>query len=399
MAHSFIETFRELSCLHRYLFDFEIGTPAKTASLIVDTGSYNIWFQSLDSPTCLSQEVFCENYTTYSINQSSSAQLVTKEAFNITFVDGPLILDEYLEKVSFANVTLSNLTIGLAEQPFNVSNVANVGQGVLGLGPSGGVTYGDGEGPRTNPGFLQSLQQYGYVQSQAFSMYLEDDGEFVTASLSVSEPFKMAGCSNLPLDTGTIIFGGVDQAKLGGPLRVLPLLKEVDDNALTYASNLTTLSLASKGKSAVNLSISSGPYLAWDTGATATYLPLPAAEALYDQLGVGSDISQGPIVDCKEQSSSDQLVFTVPIAQSTTYSFNISISSLISTQNGSCILGVYPQQASNHFVWLGDNALRSLYVVYDGGNSQIAVAPLKRGVSNSQIVSISPGVIPGISNA
>ena len=156
-----------LTAILSYVINMTIGTPPKLASLQVDTGSTDLWFQTLNSATCQASDSSCANFTDYDVSKSSSAKLVGRNVSTLVYGLGNANCDQYNETVSFGNITFQNMPVRVAGQskglPF----------GIVGLGSSDYSTPAIVNNQRTTlPTFLQYMVQNKYIQSQAFSFWL-----------------------------------------------------------------------------------------------------------------------------------------------------------------------------------------------------------------------------------
>ena len=161
-----------------YLLNLTIGTPPRHSQLIVDSASSTTVFLSLDSKICQIPNFGCENFTDYSVNESTSAHLNSQAFFNLTYASESIRVNECTESIGFGNIKLLNTTVGVVDTLLETSNGPAFPTGVLGLGP---VEAQDGTGlSKSTPSFLQSLKNAGYIRSKAYSISLD--------SLSIS-PF------------------------------------------------------------------------------------------------------------------------------------------------------------------------------------------------------------------
>ena len=181
--------------------------------------------------------------------------------------------DNAKDNVEIGGATVQNLEFG-------IMYTTTVLEGILGVSfpQIEGVVTNYGEYPYDN--FPVLLVKQGYIESRAFSVYLNDD--------------TGAG--------GTVLFGGVDTQKYKGNLVTLPLV--IVDGSIDVDQFFVTLQGVQMTDTNGNTIILPGiagsipvPALL-DTGTSLTYLPQPIVGAIYNALN--ADLSSPPYayVDC-----------------------------------------------------------------------------------------------------
>jgi hypothetical protein len=243
-----------------------------------------------------------------------------------------------------------------------------------------GVSYNDG----THPNVVGRMVQENLVNSQAYSIYLDD---FETS-------------------TGEILFGGIDTQKFVGPLKTLALPQGVD----AFQVILSWLSLddfpPGIQASITDGGTSSNVYL--DTGTSFITLPDEAVAIIVSQIGAVNDISNSGnmYVSCDLRCSDPDAFFTFGLGASNSGSgpgpvIRVPLSEVILDFGlsspyfkNTCILAIYPSSVVGGYSILGDTFLRSAYVVYDLDNRQVAVAQANFGQTGSNVVEITKGAFP-----
>lgn len=237
---------------------------------------------------------------------------------------------------------------------------------------------------RIQPTIVQQLKTNGYIQRNAFSLWLND----ATA------------------DSGSILFGAIDTTKYSGDLISLPMQSsQYNGNVSDLTVTLSSVSITTgSGTTLLSSSDLAVPALL-DSGTPNTELPAYIADAIIAGLG-GVETELGTTVPCRMINADANLTYgfggeggpkiTLPLSQ-------LMIDAGFQFEDGSeaCTLGIDAvETAEGGDILLGDTFLRSAYVVYDLENLQIAMAQAKYGsASTSSLVLIPSGTgLPGVSS-
>ena len=355
-----------------YFINATVGTPAKSVRLHIDTGSSDLWVNTPASSLCGASSNPCAFAGTYAANSSSTYQYVASN-FNISYVDGSGASGDYVsDTVTVGSEKIDRLQFGVGYSSTNA-------QGILGIGyPLNEVQVGRA-GKRPYNNLPAQLVADGTIQSMAYSLWLND----------------------LDANKGSVLFGGVDQAKYTPPLLSLP----IESTSGVYAEFMVTLTKLQLG----NRTIGGGDLalaVLLDTGSSLTYLPDTLTSEIYAAVGAVFDSdSNAAYVPCslaRNNSVTLNFTFTTPTIK---VDMNELVLDLVTSSgrrptftNGvaACLFGIGPAGAGTNV--LGDTFLRSAYVVYDLENNAIAMAPTKFNTSASQVVEIGKGesAVPGV---
>lgn len=180
--------------------------------------------------------------------------------------------------------------------------------------------------------------------------------------------------------TGTILFGGYDNAKFTGDLAFFPMVEKAPDGQ--YRLDVAEPALSySVGNGIVQVAGVSDQYtVRIDTGTSISYIPEAQFNAISGAVKA-QIIGSGPTysVDCSLAQESDGVNFdfggpkgkvtvSVPWAEM-----------VVPSNDGSCLFGLAP--ASNDDVngvyVLGDTFIRSAYLVFDYDDLSIGIAQAK----------------------
>lgn len=353
-----------------------MGTPAQDFRFHLDTGSSDLWTNVADSTFCRNNQaaqqgsdIFCSISGTYAANDSSTYKYISS-AFQIQYADGSQAVGDYVSDIIRIG------SINLVKQQFGVGYISTSAEGVMGIGyvkleaqyqnappHRGAITY---------PNIPQTMADQGYINSNAYSLWLDD----------------------LNSSTGNILFGGVDTNKYQGLLRTLDIVQE-DGGPLEMLVSLDSIVFHSGKANTIALSNTTTALL--DSGATLTYVPDDTANIIYRVVGAQYSSRQGlAFVPCSLANSTDTLSFNfsgkiIMVAMSEmVFAGGIS-------RNLDCTFGIVPQNSATSAITttritLGDSFIRNAYIVYDLANNQISLAQTNNKANTSNIMEIGTGV-------
>lgn len=323
------------------------GSNKQKIGVDIDTGSSDLWF--VDSSAGCADDA-CQ-FGTYNPLESTTSKKLNEKFFieygDYSYAQGYY----YTDDIGFASSDSSAVAKNLQ---FADATENDAGMGILGIGfdtlgaeatvITGGPTY---------PNLPYVLKNQGIISKVAYSLFLDSPDA----------------------ESGSVVFGGKDLAKVNGDLVTLPI---TTDTALTV--NLLSLSLGNQTAD-VNTDV------LLDSGTTINYLP----DAAFTQL-IGSipgtyykNVSGTGIylVDCANPVPDWTFEFnfkgiTIPVPLIDTYSTNI-------TDENDQFVGCGYQVGSGNI--LGDTFLRRAYVVYDLEDGEISLG-LPKYTQESNIVPI-----------
>ncbi|SMR49739.1 unnamed protein product [Zymoseptoria tritici ST99CH_3D1] len=391
-----------------YYTNVSVGTPPQLQTVILDTGSSDLYFDSSSAETCqTSGPESCQGGTFDKTKSDTYNEFEASPAFNTSFGDGSTAVGPYgQDMIGIGDVVVSPVQFGLAEE---VDTSTGYSIGLLGLG------YSTNEAVSGTTDFYENLPEVlarsGEINSRLYSIYLND----------------------ADANTGTILFGGIDKTKYKGDLTTLNLIPAAFGDGqstaivnqfittVTGASatvNGRTKELWSGGRDGVSAYSSNNalPVLL-DTGSTAWSIP----SSIFNNL----ILPQFPYVDrqglcpCSHAFSSDSLTlefggkvsidiparqFIVPVINSTTRE-----SVPYSRSEDACAFLLVPTDPSSDgslYEPIGDAILRSMYVVFDLDNGQVSIAQANVNSTDApDIVTVAAGptgvaeAVSGVSTA
>lgn len=253
-----------------------------------------------------------------------------------------------------------------------------------------GIGYDTNEASATiYPNIIDQMVAQGLINLKAYSLYLDD----------------------VNANTGTVLFGGIDQGKFQGQLSVLPIQK--DPELGIYREFLITMSSLSVTDSSGKVGAISSTSLnvILDSGTSLTYLPDDIVSDLITLLsGVDDTADTGVIlVDCSILEGEPNAYFTFSFGGSNGAKIRVPFSEMILDLQlplsrppftSTCVLGVKPGPPGGPYP-LGDTFLRSAYVVYDLEHNQIGLAQSSFDASSSNIYELAKSAtgIPSLSGS
>ena len=267
------------------------------------------------------------------------------------------------ETLSFGGVTLTNFTIGAVDQSTIQDNVFGIGY------PQGEATNANSP-PYNYRNGASAMKDAGLIEATAYSVWLNDIGS----------------------QGGSVLFGGVDTAKLTGPLQTVPVVPASffpagSPNAGQPFYNFLQVSLdgvATSQGSKTTLSTPAGFPISvlLDTGTTACFLPPQVVTNLCNAFS------------CTVQSPN----YLLPCTTQGAISFNLSginitvpLSDFLRTNGysgGMCQFDIQPSTDPTSYI-LGETFLRSSYVVYNLEANEIAIAQAVVNTTASNILQIT----------
>lgn len=380
-----------------YTSELDIGTPAQTLDILIDTGSSDLWVMASSNPYCANtteelmsgEYIDCSGSIIFDYDSSSSFSWNDTD-FSIEYGDGTYASGKW------AQDTLSIGSLTLDSANFAVGTESNASTCVFGIGLVDGestVTWSSS----SNGGSREAQDTYINIPQQ---MYLDGDIDSVAYSLWLND---------IDSDSGSILFGGVDHAKYTGTLQTVPIVNAYESYSIEEPLQLTVMlngiDITDSDNTTVSVYSDAAVAALLDSGTTLTYLPSSVVTAIVSAIGGEWDSSVGYYVcECAVANGNSSLEYNFSGA-TITVPFSEMLFSLVSTtgeaatfESGAeaCALGI---MESSGTVILGDTFLRSAYVVYDLTNLEISLANTVYNASSSSIEAISSGGVPSATKA
>ncbi|KAB8304531.1 hypothetical protein EYC80_003917 [Monilinia laxa] len=343
-----------------YMITIQIGYPAQSITLSIDTGSSDLWV----NPQCSTSgwTSFCNSYPQYDPTKSTSF-IPLSQALNLAYgigaVTGAYATDNFgmgsgptIKKLQFGVATASNRMFA----------------GIMGV--SWGLGLGTGY-----YNIIDQLALQGLTKTRAFAI---DLGNVNTAS-------------------GSIIFGGMDTKKYYGSLIKNPIIPfyASPDGYPRYWINMTYFGVTFPDDLPMNFT---GPNYAKpvivDSGSTLSYLPPSLVTAMLVYFPGWVNKGGG--------------LYTIPcsfrnILGTMDFGFAGKIIRVQLAQfiwfNGATCYGPIANAAEKTDAILGDTFMRGAYVVFDQDNANVHIA--QAASCGSNIVPITSGTdgVPSVTGA
>ena len=310
------------------------------------------------SSYCKEKHSDCDEFGTYSPQDSDSFRPYNDIAFSTEYVDGTEISGVYaIDTINVAGRTVPNV-------PFAVAKKSTSALGVLGLG------YSKQPGLTRVPTFSEVLLQNKIIKLNAYSLWLND----------------------LTAESGSILYGGLDTAKIDGSLTTLPVRPPdvIPVGQVDLDVTLNAISFGGIRKQFLKVLL--------DSGNTGCDLPPDFSQSVLTSLNA-ENIDNRVYVDCSVtdlaktldfEFGSENDIFTtkIPLSQFVVHP-DPSWNDVPKTSRGDpmCSLQLSTVQEDDDPITLGDTFLRSVYVVFDLTNNEISMGKVKY-TSASNIIEI-----------
>ncbi|KAI3406379.2 SAP7 [Candida oxycetoniae] len=351
-----------------YYTTLSIGNPGQELSVMIDTGSSDLWVVGTQNPNCDfnggSSE--CSKYGSFD-KLKSSTFTPKDDVFELNYFDGSIAEGLYCyDDIEFVkDFALTNATFAVVENTTSNMGVFGVGYPEIEATPN----------KYTNTLFL--MKEQNLIARAAFSLYLDEANA----------------------EQGYVLFGGVDYAKFSGELVAIDIVQ--DDGKYTYlqiplshvAASLnnytdaySTPSVDGTNVPKVGAAIYNGTdsfnggidlgnqAVLLDSGTTYSYLPQQQVESILGLFGnvTYNDDLKAYNVPCWIGNPSNYFQFNfnqekdinVPISE---FVIEVGVNSAGVPQ---CVFGILPGSMSI----LGDNVMRSVYAIFDLDANVISIA-------------------------
>lgn len=248
-------------------------------------------------------------------------------------------------------------------------------EGVLGIGYAAGEVQALRTGDKPYPNLPQALVDANYIQSNAYSLWLND----------------------LDASKGEILFGGINTGKFKGDLQTIPVIPNRYDEYTSLIVNMTGIAMKRESGTVQNFTMRPIA-VALDSGTSLSYISDHIVEEIYDRIGALYDSVAGiPLIPCKMNESSEEFIFSfmepeiVVKMDELVIDMDITGPGLEKLFDGDsvCAFGLVPSGGDIDI--LGDTVLRSAYVVYDLENNEISLAQTVFNSGSDNIIEIKSG--------
>ncbi|QPH17748.1 hypothetical protein C2857_002636 [Epichloe festucae Fl1] len=340
-----------------YATHVDIGEPPQRVSVLVDTGSSELWVNP-DCRTAVSQEqARCVKFGKYDPRKSSKSmgpfghhKLNYGDPSDVSSQTSATIV-YFADALSLGGAKISNQTFGLVAESQGQS------QGILGLAPDVEGGY-DGDKPYSL--VLSSMAEQGLIASRVYSLDLRHSDSHY----------------------GAVIFGGLDKSKFIGTLEKRPIIKGIKGE-YRLAVELGTVGVT-RAKSSSFKVAGRDSNVMLDSGATLSRLHAAVAMPIAEALGARDNGNGLFRVPCSTRNSAGSVEFGFGKKK-----IRIPLKDFIlpSMSKTACYAGMVLTTGQQI---LGDSVLRAGYFVFDWDNQEVHIAQAAN-CGNEDIVAVSSG--------
>jgi len=318
----------------QYYGEVEIGTPAQTFKVVLDTGSSNLW---VPSKSCGFLNVACKLHTKYDSSKSSTYKK-NGTAFSIKYGSGAMTGFMSEDKVALGGITVPDQAFAEAVKEPGMAFIVAKFDGILGMGfPSIAV---DGAAPVFTNMINEKL-----VANPVFSFFLS----------------KTAGDHKSEL-----LLGGTDSKYYTGDFTYVPLVSET-----YWQFQMDSVNVGSS-----STGCTTGCKAIADTGTSLLAGPTAEVEKIQKAIGA-TPLAHGEYtVDCSKKSSMPNVDFKI-----NGKTFTLTPDQYVLSVSGQCLSGFMGINLPAHLdgMWiLGDVFLSSYYTVFDYGQKRLGFATAKQ---------------------
>jgi len=310
----------------QYYCDVQAGTPGQTISVVMDTGSSNIWF-----PT---KNRFLQHHNLYNAHKSSTYK-ANGTKFRIQYGSGSVKGKFVNDVVTVGPFTIDGYNFAAVDDTsgMGVSYWLAKFDGIFGLGFDA-LVQGGGPSPIT------AMVNSGQLEKPEFAFYLQDT----------------------PDAPGELIFGGVDPDHYTGDFHNVPLSAETYWEVALDGLHVNGEKVGSTKKAII------------DSGTSLLAGPSAEVKKIAEAVGAKPLAMGEYMIDCNAQNAPD-IEFELNGKK-----FSLALEDYTIKEQGACLFGMMGIDipAPNGPLWiLGDVFMRKYYVKFDYGNKAVGIANAK----------------------
>ncbi|KAK8141587.1 hypothetical protein G3M48_010268 [Beauveria asiatica] len=341
-----------------YAAQIGIGTPPQNITLLIDTGSSELWVNP-DCRTARPQDAqLCAQFGQYNPRKSRTPPVGPFGKEEIRFGDTTdestltsVKLTYFTDKIAFGSLSIENQTFGVVTESKRQS------QGILGLAPDLHAGF-DGDEPYSL--VLNSMAKQGVIASRVFSLDLRHSDT----------------------KTGALIYGGLDRSKFVGTLEKVPIIKGLQGET-RLAVSLDTLGITMSQEENYRLQ-GNDTNVMLDSGTTISRLQADVAMPILKALRAKSENNGYFYIPCsaRNQQGSVDFGFGGTTVRVPFKDFIINVGDPYTCYAGIALTG--GQQI------LGETVLRAGYFVFDWDNKAVHIGQAA-DCGESDIVKVGTG--------
>ncbi|KAK4546892.1 hypothetical protein LTR36_001624 [Oleoguttula mirabilis] len=339
-----------------YLAAVQVGTPGQKLNLDFDTGSADLWVFSTELPSS-EQKSGTTTHNIFDSSKSTTWKETTGSTWNISYGDGSTASgDVGTDVLTIGGLVVKDQAIELAKT-LSTSFASGPGDGLLGLawGSINTVTPTPVQTPVENMITQSDIPQ----SAELFTAFLGDTTE-----------------------NSFYTFGYIDQTATGG---VTPSYAKVDNSQGFWMFDSTTASINGKSvdRPSGNTSIA-------DTGTTLCLIDDATCKAIYAAIPGSSMSTQQQGYVFPTSTALDKLPVVELAVGDTLFQINKENFAFQDLGDGTSYGGIQSRGDQNFDIY-GDVFLRSVYAIFDQGNTQFGCVQRESSSSSSSSGSTATG--------
>ncbi|ATY63376.1 candidapepsin-4 precursor [Cordyceps militaris] len=343
-----------------YAAQIGIGTPPQNITVLIDTGSSELWVNPDCSTVRAQEQLQCDQFGQYDPSQSRTPAIGPFGNEEIKFGDATnratqtsVMIEYYCDKLAFGSLSILNQTFGVVQESERQS------QGILGLAPDLQAGF-NGEKPYSL--VLNTMAEQGVIASRVFSLDLRHSD----------------------VKTGALIYGGLDRSKFMGTLQKVPIIKGLAGEA-RLAVSLDTVGITLSTSETNRRLQGDNSNVMLDSGTTISRLQEQVAMPILNALNAQPDGDGYFQIPCQSQNlpGSVNFGFGGVIVRVPFKDFIINVGDPLT-----CYAGIALTEGQQI---LGDTVLRAGYFVFDWDNEAVHIAQAA-DCGSPDIVTVGKGV-------
>ncbi|KAJ0161574.1 Candidapepsin-2 [Colletotrichum tanaceti] len=346
-----------------YSTDIMIGTPAQQVTVLLDTGSSELWV----NPDCstapsAAQAKQCSAAGQYNPRNSRTPPTGPIGTRRLNYGDPSDPNTQTSAEIAYFTDSITMGASVLVNQTFGVVTKSDgIATGIMGLAPDLKAGFERGK-PYSL--VLNSLADQGLIESRIFSLDLRHQSA----------------------DSGMLIYGGVDKGKFIGELQRVPMVNgakgeprlavELTGIGMTLANSAETYAIAAADKNVM-----------LDSGTTLTRLHPTLARPILADLKATTDSDGYWTAACSLRDSGSDSYVTFTFGKKT---IRVPLSDFIldlGPRDGQCYVGLVTTTDQQI---LGDSMMRAGYFVFDWDNMAVHMAQAN-DCGKEEIVAVGKG--------
>lgn len=326
-----------------YTGEISVGNPGQKFSVVLDTGSADLWVQESNCTKCQGSKYDRAQSSSFSVPDGSPT-------FRINYGSGSVTGRLGRDDVSLAGYRVVKQTFGLIDEGSHI--LGDNGQGILGL------AFQSLSNAKVTPWWVTSSTKW---PQQIFAFYLRR--------------WRHDDAATGSDDGGRLTLGYLDNSLYQGDVHYVKLL----DNPKYWAVPMSKLSVGGQ-----DVDLSGKPNVAIDTGTTHILGPEEVVNKIYEKIPnsrPSASHRQYMEYPCNQTVDDVKITFGDFELQMTNADFNAGE---VKERPGWCLGTFYIGRLSsnNPVNWIfGASALKNAYTVFDNQNQQVGFAKLADGLN------------------